>query len=189
MRNRARDEITPLSAYKYLRQLLFLKKEEDWKWQLEGWQKVFGREFYTPRLCVLADFLYSKSSEYITYTEFFKWSDYTLEVNISTGGIKAISFDSNKGLGMCYLMDAFIRCLRLCGKRENGWLEVYADRDFLRKHIEKFFNKKGIDDNWIKNTKGNLVKKIPDDWKGRLINIGDFDRRKGGYYFALKIPF
>jgi len=49
---------TPVEALNYLNQLLILYKEDDWKWQLEQWVKVFDKDFYIPRLQILTNFLY-----------------------------------------------------------------------------------------------------------------------------------
>ena len=40
----------------------------------------------------------------------------------------------------------------------------------------------------MKNTKGNLIKKIPLDYKN-LIRIGNYSSKYKGYVFALKLAF
>jgi hypothetical protein len=102
-----------------------------------------------------------------------------------------INFYPKKGEGTkpYYLMHALVAELKKEGKRNGEWIETLVKRERIIDLIKKQCpNENNVDSNWIKNTKGNLIKKIPQEYEG-LIKIGDFNHKLKGYPFSLKIPF
>ncbi len=52
-----KEEHNAFEIYAHLKQLLALRQENNWQWQLKSWGEKFGRSFYTPRLYILANFI------------------------------------------------------------------------------------------------------------------------------------
>jgi len=101
-----------------------------------------------------------------------------------------INFYPKKGEGtkLYYLMRVLVAELKKEGKRNGEWIEAFVKQERIIDLIKKQCpNENNVDSNWIKNTKGNLIKKIPQEYE-YLIKIGGFNQKLEGYSFSLKIP-
>jgi hypothetical protein len=121
----------------------------------------------------------------------FGFDDMTFKLKRVDNTDAVINFYPKKGEGTkpYYLMHALVAELKKEGKRNGEWIETLVKRERIIDLIKKQCpNENNVDSNWIKNTKGNLIKKIPQEYEG-LIKIGDFNHKLKGYPFSLKIPF
>jgi len=87
-----------------------------------------------------------------------------------------------------YLMVSLVFLLEQRGSiHKDGWLEHCIDRQEILDQLKVHFQTSTIPLDYLKNLKGNLIKKIETDGEG-LIRLTSFDRTKGGYPFGLKYP-
>jgi hypothetical protein len=183
-----KNKFSPLETYVYLKQLLTLREQNDWRWQLKEWRRLFGKDFYTPRLYELSNFLesYFSRQENLEDRDFFYWSnDCTFKVKMSSS-IESIPFYPKDGLNTCYLLKAMTQKLLSNGEYNGQWLEVWIDNVFVKEYIENTYGKE-CDDNWIRYTKSNLKRKIPYTLKD-TIKIGYQDRKRKAFLFGIKKP-
>lgn len=87
------------------------------------------------------------------------------------------------------LMQAFTDFARNHGIVDSGWLTTVVPASEIIEHVQTNHPEiKPVDwGTWMKYTKNNLLKKMNKEDK-KLIAIKDFDKRDGGYPFAIKLP-
>lgn len=85
------------------------------------------------------------------------------------------------------LMQSFIYFLRTHGVRRGEFFEVKISASKLLKHLNESSPTFNINSNWLRNTKANLIKKVPINGRDSIIfgkyNIVD------GYSFSLRLPY
>lgn len=119
----------------------------------------------------------------------FYFDDKTFKLKSADGSIKSINLATTKirGTDTYFLLLALTSILKITGRREQGlWLVAEISMSDITKWLKKELNiDKGS--NWIKNTKSNLIKVIPNEYVDSYIKISNFDRKKGCYKFELKM--
>ena len=87
------------------------------------------------------------------------------------------------------LMEAFISALKEDGSKEGDWIEISVSRERLTQKILQIHSEyKGeLTEIWYKSTKGNLIKKIPENLVS-LVDFQDFDTKTNTYKLRLKLP-
>lgn len=99
-----------------------------------------------------------------------------------------LSITKKQGTNPYILMFGLVELLKKNGYIENHWFKVKITKQDLRNEIIKHTkNIQTIDDNWLKYTKSNLKKNIPEDIDD-YIKISDFQRKKKHYIFEIKMP-
>jgi len=123
------------------------------------------------------------------YTRYFGFDEKTFWLRRSDNSRVLIPFYPKLGetTGPYCLMFAFVELLRTNGDRNGSYLRVVVDKDEIINLIDRKF-KMNIGSGWLKSTKGNLIKKIPQDF-GDFIKFDDYDRKQQGYPFTLKLPW
>lgn len=118
----------------------------------------------------------------------FWFDNKTFKFKITDGSTKAINLSPTKTQGSdpYLLMRAWINLLQKEGKRVGQWLEVCIRNHEVMDEL-LILGKKGVNENWLKNTKANLKKNLPIDING-YIEISDFKRKEGYFIFRLKLP-
>lgn len=122
----------------------------------------------------------------------FWFDDKTFKLKRGDQSVASINFYPHKGetSDTYYLMYALVSELRVLGIRTSRgggvWLTADIPRNKIIERIEKE-QKIRINPERLKSTRGNLIKKIPEDYK-RLIDIGYFKRSTEIYPIAIKLP-
>lgn len=124
-------------------------------------------------------------------SSYFGFDRMTFKLKRVDNTYAVINFYPQEGEGSSpfYLFSAFVKILKNKGGRNGSWLEAIITKKEITETLKEL-NCPNIDDvneNWLKNTKGNLIKKIPKEYK-KIIKIDYYDRKLGGYPFALKLP-
>ena len=112
----------------------------------------------------------------------------TFKLQTSDGGIKAINFSptKTKGSDTYYLFSALVNILKQKGERkDNIWFFADITMEEITKRVAEEFNE-NKDRDWVKNTKSNLKKVIPDALLSNYIQISNYQSK--GYSFGLKLP-
>lgn len=120
---------------------------------------------------------------------YFGFAEKTFWLRRIDGSNAVINFYAPKGetTDPYCLMSALVAFLKTHGEQNNGEIRVIVPYDYIKDYIRKTFPKQpGIDRFWMKNTKANLLRKIPMEYKD-LIKIGNSDREQLGYPFSLKL--
>jgi len=101
-----------------------------------------------------------------------------------------VDFEPKKGetLNTYYLMRAYVSGIKRKYTKKAGWIKTAITRKDIYGYIQKHWLRIDTSGDWLKNTKGNLIKKIPEKYKHNLIRIGYFNSRLQTYPFALKLP-
>lgn len=112
------------------------------------------------------------------------------ELRLKTSDKGIINFNLSptyrRGTNPYYLTYALIELLRTKGNIDGKWYRVDLKRSEIADIVRNEF-KIIVDDNWFKNTKGNLVKIVPKNWK-EYWSLSIYDRTKKCYEFKLKMP-
>jgi hypothetical protein len=85
------------------------------------------------------------------------------------------------------LMKALVEYIKEVGELNNGWLSVIVPPEEIKKYMSLNYPKINIGVDWLKNSKGNLLKKLTTIDK-KLIIIKDYDNQRKGYPFSIKLP-
>lgn len=132
-----------------------------------------------------------RKSKYLA-GQYFGFNDKTFFITVTSNKPATINFNPRKGeeIDTYYLMRAFVDELERHGKWEDGYARVVAKQSDLKAYIKNNWPNFDMDrKNWFRDTKGNLVKKIPEDYiNQRLITMDYFDRKLGGYPVSVKLP-
>lgn len=121
----------------------------------------------------------------------FWFDELTFNLRRVDGSSAVINFYPRKGetTDPYCLLYVLIEVLKKDYRRSDNRLEVIVSQETIRNQLKKSFPKIGeVDNDWIKGTKGNLIKKIPEEFKN-LIKVENFNRKFGGYPFSIEVPF
>ncbi len=83
-------------------------------------------------------------------------------------------------------MSALVDFLRGNIERSGDWLKANVPQESITRYVTNNYPRIGVDDNWLKNTKSALVKKIKHDVD--YIEVGEFNKNNNTYSISLKIP-
>ena len=72
------------------------------------------------------------------------------------------------------------------GEPEAGWIQDSVSRAYIKQELKEK-RRTDADDNWIKNTKGNISQKIRGSKLEDYINL-NCDRRNGDYMLKIRKP-
>ncbi len=119
------------------------------------------------------------------------FDDLTFWIKLPSGKTYTINFYPREGEthNQYWLLKALVDALKTKGKPRDDWLEVYVSKEYIKHYIESDSSAiTGVTDTWIKHTKSNLKKKIPQEWEEKdLIKFGNYDRKEKGYPFGLRV--
>lgn len=121
----------------------------------------------------------------------FGFDGLTFTIRRLDSSLASINFYPTKGetTGPYCLLKSFVELLIKQGKRDGDLFKVKVTRQEIREYFKKHFPELKIEitNEWISNTRGNLLRKIPEQHQD-LINIGYYDKKLGIYPFHLKLP-
>lgn len=119
----------------------------------------------------------------------FNFEDSRFTLKLPTGSVATIDFHVRKGetTNTGFLMAAFVEHLKTKGTLNGDHINVTVSKKHIKEYVEQRLASITITDDWLKSTRGNLIKKIPEAYKD-VINVGNFDRKLQGYTFSLKLP-
>ncbi len=124
-------------------------------------------------------------------SSYFSFDDMTFKLKTINNNVAAINFHpTREGTTNPFcLMKAFVEYIKEHYKRNGSYLETVVPKQYIFEYIEEKFPNIVKDDQeqWLKTTKGNLIKKIPKEYLS-LIKLKDFDSKNKGYPFSLKLP-
>lgn len=120
--------------------------------------------------------------------KYFGFNEKVFALQIIDGEVIPVDFTPKRRetLNTYYLFYAFVETLKKKWKRENEWIWAIITRQEIRELLKPSVGE--VNNDWIRFTKGNVLKKIPDQYDN-LIKIEDYNAKVGGYKFSLKISF
>lgn len=123
-------------------------------------------------------------------SSYFGFDEYTFRLKRVDNSYAVINFypQKNYGYNTFHLMSCLVKELKLNYKRNGNLIEALIDRSRIVEYIQKQLPNKIITTEWIKSTRGNLIKKIPMQY-ATLIKVGNYDRKLKGYSFSILLPY
>lgn len=119
----------------------------------------------------------------------FNFIDAQFTLKLPDNSIASIDFHPKESESTApqLLMGALVSYLKLYGARAGNRVESIVNIDYIKDYVRRHDNTVVVDSYWLKNTKGNLLKKIPGAYKS-IILISNFDNKAQGYKISLPLP-
>lgn len=120
---------------------------------------------------------------------YFGFDEMTFKLKRVDNTYAVINFypQKNYGYNTFHLMSFLVKELKRSYKRNGNLIEALIDRSKIIEYIQKQLPNETITTEWIRSTRGNLIKKIPIEF-ATLIKVGNYDRQLKGYSFSILLP-